>query len=245
VSPAMTVEQAHAAMRAGMEIGSSLDGNALACAGFGVGGDIAAALVLSRLSGVPARELLTVSASADQAAFTKLLMLAQHAQMRHREVSDPIEVLAAFGGFDMAMLAGLMLAAAQDRRLIVIDGLTACAALMVASRVAPAVTDYCVFCRSRRHQGLDYAMSLFHASALLELGLDSIDGCGAALAWPLVRSAAALLTEVADGEDAGPTLPGTGFVSLGEGLPQRESSDDALLAAFDPSKPATAGSIER
>ena len=53
----------------------------------------------------------------------------------------------------------------------------------------------------------DQALALFHASALLELGMESLDGTGASLAYPLVRSAAALLTEVAEGEDPGPTLP--------------------------------------
>jgi nicotinate-nucleotide--dimethylbenzimidazole phosphoribosyltransferase len=72
------------------------------------------------------------------------------------------------------------------------------------------VTDYVVFCRSHGHQGLDHALALFRASALLELGMESTDGTGATLAWPLVHSAAALLTEVAEGEDAGPTQPSSG-----------------------------------
>ena len=78
---------------------------------------------------------------------------------------------------------------------------------MRASRIASPVTDYCVFCRSHPHRGLDKALHLFRASALLELGLNSMDGTGATLAWPLVRSAAALLTEVADGEEAGASRP--------------------------------------
>jgi nicotinate-nucleotide--dimethylbenzimidazole phosphoribosyltransferase len=65
-----------------------------------------------------------------------------------------------------------------------------------------------VFCRSHNHRGLDQALNQFRASALLELGMDSTDGTGATLAWPLVKCAAALLTEVADGEDPGPTHPG-------------------------------------
>lgn len=106
------------------------------------------------------------------------------------------------------MMVGLMLVAASKRKLIMADGMPACAALMVASHIAPAVTDYCVFCRSHGHHGLDQALALFHSSALLELGMQSIDGTGASLAFPLVRSAAlALLTEVAEGGDAGPTLP--------------------------------------
>ncbi|HSQ73550.1 MAG TPA: nicotinate-nucleotide--dimethylbenzimidazole phosphoribosyltransferase, partial [Rubrivivax sp.] len=128
-------------------------------------------------------------------------------QVRHRNVVDPVEVLAAFGGFEIAVMAGVILMAASKRHLVMIDGLPACAALMLAARIAQPVTDYCVFCRSHRHLGLDQALNLFQASALLELGMDSTDGTGATLAWPLVKSAAALLTEVADGEDPGPTHP--------------------------------------
>ena len=117
------------------------------------------------------------------------------------------EAFCPFGGFETAMMVGLMLVAARRRRLIMVDGMAACAALLVASRIAAPVIDYCVFCRSHTHPGLDRALEMFRASALLELGLQSVDGTGATLAWPLVRTAAALLTEVAEGEDAGPTRP--------------------------------------
>jgi nicotinate-nucleotide--dimethylbenzimidazole phosphoribosyltransferase len=107
------------------------------------------------------------------------------------------------------MMVGVMLVAASRRHLIMIDGLPACAALMVASRIAAPVTDYCVFCRSHSHHGLDVALELFQTTALLELGMESSDGTGATLAWPLVRAASALLSEVAEGEDAGPSRPGS------------------------------------
>jgi nicotinate-nucleotide--dimethylbenzimidazole phosphoribosyltransferase len=207
VGPAMSLEQAHAAIRAGMEIGQSLPGNVLACAGLGVFGNECAALILSRLSGAPTRELLQAGPQMDPALLTHLLVLTQGAQGRHRDAVDPVEVLAAFGGFDIAMMAGAMLVAAGRRHLVMVDGLPACAALMVAARIASAVTDYCVFCRSHGHQGLDYAHNLFHASALLELGMESIDGTGATLAWPLLRAAASLLTELSDGEEPGPSRP--------------------------------------
>lgn len=207
VSHAMSLEQAHAAIRAGMEIGDALPGNVLVCAGMGVGSLESAALVLSRLSGADVRDLICSGPEMAQQELEHLKIVLQGAQNRHRDVTDPVEVLAAFGGFEVAMMVGVMLVAGSKRSLILVDGIPACAALMVASSIAPAVTDYCVFCRSHGHQGLDQALGLFHATALLELGMDSSDGTGAALAWPLVRSAAALLTEVAEGEDPGPTLP--------------------------------------
>ena len=208
VTSAMSVDQAHAAIRAGMEIADSLVGNAVACAGIGVGSHESAALVLARLSGANLSDLLIAGPDMNESTLAHLLAVLQTAQARHKDATDPVEVLAAFGGFEMAMMVGLMLVAGSKRHLIVVDGMPACAALMVAARIAPAVTDYCVYCRSHSHEGLDQALALFHASALLELGMESTDGTGATLAWPLVRSAAALLTEVAEGEEAGPTHPG-------------------------------------
>jgi nicotinate-nucleotide--dimethylbenzimidazole phosphoribosyltransferase len=153
------------------------------------------------------RELLAANAQMNPDELAHLMVIAQGALGRHRDVREPVEVLAAFGGFEIAMMVGVMLVAASKRHMLMIDGMAACAALMLAARIATPVTDYCVFCRSHSHRGLDAALHLFRASALLELGMDSIDGTGGALAWPLVRSAAALLTEVADDEDPGPTLP--------------------------------------
>jgi nicotinate-nucleotide--dimethylbenzimidazole phosphoribosyltransferase len=207
VHAAMSVDQAHAAIRAGMEIAERLRGNAVVCAGLGVGGDFAGALVLTQLSDCPVHDLLMTHADMDGDELAQQLVAAQAALGRHREVADPVEVLAAFGGFEMAMMAGLMLAAAAKRQLLMVDGMAACAALRVAQRIAAPVTDYCVFCRSHGRLGLDQAMALFQATALLELGMDSIDGTGATLAWPLLKAAAALLSDVAEGEDPGPSRP--------------------------------------
>lgn len=207
LSAAMSADQMQAAMRAGMQLGNRLRGNVSIFAGLGTGADFSAALVLSRLADCPLAELLHAGADMGQPELNRWLRVGQAALARHHEALEPSAVVAALGGFDIAVMVGVMLVASSRRHLLVIDGMPACAALMVASHIAPAVTDYCVFCRSHGHHGLDQALALFHASALLELGMESLDGTGASLAYPLVRSAAALLTEVAEGEDPGPTLP--------------------------------------
>jgi len=196
VGLAMTIEQAHAGVRVGMEIADNLPGNVLVCAGMGQGSAESAALVLARLMDAPVRDFVVSGPDMRQDELAHLLIVLQSAQGRHREVSDPMEVLAAFGGFETAVMVGAMLVAASKRTLIIVDGIAACAALKIASRIAAPVTDYAVFCRSHVHRGLDEALALFHASALLELGMDSADGTGAALAWPMIRSAAALLTDL-------------------------------------------------
>ena len=206
---AMSLEQAHAAIRAGIEMADVLQGNLVGCAGLGVGSNESAALLLSRLSGVPIGDFVETGPQPDDDDETPApeTALLDSVHARHHDIVEPVEVLAAFGGFEIAMMVGLMLQAGNRRRIIMVDGLAACAALLVASRIAPAVIDYCMFCRSNSHRGLDRALALFETSALLELGMESLDGTGATLAYPLLRSAAALLTEVADGEEPGPTLP--------------------------------------
>ena len=208
VSNAMSTKQANAAIRAGMEIADTLAGNAIACAGMGVGSEESAALILSRLGGCSLTDLVVSGPDMRQDELMHLNTVLQAALARHPDVTDPIEVLAAFGGFEIAMMVGVMLVASSKRHLIVIDGMAACAALKVAALLAPPVTDYAVFCRSNTHRGLDEAMALFHASALLEFGMECADGTGAALAWPLIRSAAALLSEVADADTPTPSRPG-------------------------------------
>ncbi|HSM21757.1 MAG TPA: nicotinate-nucleotide--dimethylbenzimidazole phosphoribosyltransferase [Rubrivivax sp.] len=223
MSPAMSLEQAHAGMRAGMEIGDKLRGNVTIVAGVGVGAHESAALVLSRLTDCPVRDLVVSGPQMDTDRLAHMMVVLKGAQGRHREVTEPVEVLAAFGGFEVAVMVGVILMAASKRHLLMIDGLPACAALMLAARIAQPVTDYCVFCRSHNHRGLDQALNQFRASALLELGMDSTDGTGATLAWPLVKCAAALLTEVADGEDPGPTHPGPLPEPVREPLPFGDS----------------------
>jgi nicotinate-nucleotide--dimethylbenzimidazole phosphoribosyltransferase len=207
-SSAMSLEQAHAGMRAGIELGEKIQGNCTILAGVGVGAQESAAMLLSRLTDSSLRDLVVSGPTMNNDDLAHLLVILKGAQGRHRDVTEPIAVLAAMGGFEVAVMVGVLLSASAKRNLLMIDGIPACAALMVAARIAPPVTDYCVFCRSHSHLGLDQALNLFRASALLELGLESTDGTGALLAWPMMKSAAALLTEVADGEDPGPTHPG-------------------------------------
>ena len=206
--PAMSQDQVGAAIRAGMEIARSLPGNVLACAGIGVGSYESAALVLARLTHTELGKFLPPS-SGNLASDVSGLSILESALARNKDAAEPLAVLAAFGGFETAMMVGLMLVAASERHLILADGLTAFAALSVASHLSPAVTDYCLFCRSHSRKGIDEALVQFKAAALLEVGIESADGTGATLAWPLVRTAAALLAEVKEAGEYVPTVPGT------------------------------------
>lgn len=199
LGPAMSTAQAHAGIRAGMDVADGLPGNALLCAGLGAGGLESASLVIARLTGTDVRELVTSGTAMNQDQLARLMVVLHTALDRHQQHTHPIEVLAALGGHDIAAMVGAILVAASRRRLVVLDGMPAYAAYLVATQLVPEVKAYGICCHSHAHDGLQRARQLLDASPMLELGLDSIDGTGAVLAWPLFESAAALLSEVAEG----------------------------------------------
>jgi nicotinate-nucleotide--dimethylbenzimidazole phosphoribosyltransferase len=124
-------------------------------------------------------------------------------QARHANARQPLEALAAFGGCEIAMMAGAMLEGAARRMVLVIDGFIVTAALLVAARVRPAVLDYCVFAHNSAESGHRRALAALGAKPLLDLGLRLGEGTGAALAWPLMVSAVGFLREMATFDSAG------------------------------------------
>lgn len=120
----------------------------------------------------------------------------------HAQAQSPLDALAAFGGFEIAMMAGAYLGAAQRRMLILVDGFIATAALLVVAKLSPAVLGYCVFSHRSHENGHKAVLAHLGAQPLLELDLRLGEGTGAALAYPLVRSAA-FLNEMASFASAG------------------------------------------
>jgi len=101
------------------------------------------------------------------------------------------------------MMAGAMLAAAEARMLILVDGFIVGSALLAARAINPAVLGYCVFAHQSDEQGHLAMLREFHAEPLLRLGLRLGEGTGAALALPLVRAACDFLNHMASFESAG------------------------------------------
>jgi nicotinate-nucleotide--dimethylbenzimidazole phosphoribosyltransferase len=116
---------------------------------------------------------------------------------------DPIDVLAAVGGLEIALLVGVMLGAAERRVPIVLDGFITGVAALVASILEPSVPG-CMLAATRSPEpGHASVLDRLGLEPLLDLGLRLGEGSGAALALPLIRSAVAILTEMATFEGAG------------------------------------------
>ncbi|MEZ5644531.1 MAG: nicotinate-nucleotide--dimethylbenzimidazole phosphoribosyltransferase [Burkholderiaceae bacterium] len=197
MGPAMSMNQVVAALQAGMDVVRHLPGRVLALGDVGVGSTACAALLLSRLCGVPLADAtgrdLGDSGDLDSLRRQHRLEKLQAAAARHRKAVTPLEALAAMGGFEMAMQTGAMLQAASERRIVLVDGFVAGAAALVARGLRPAVADYLVFGHRSTEPGHRLLLIHMQAQPLLDLELRIGQGAGALMAWPVLQAAKALL----------------------------------------------------
>jgi len=171
----------------------------------GIGNSSAGALIYSALLGLPLDDCIGIGAGHRGAGLAHKRAVLARVQARHAGVCDPLGVLAAFGGCEIAMMAGAMLEAASLRMLVMVDGYIATAAALVAARLAPEVLDYAVFAHLSGDGPHRHAVEALGGRPLLDLGLRLGEATGAILAWPLLRAAVAVLEEMASFEEAGVT----------------------------------------
>lgn len=203
VGPAMTAEQCAQAIANGMDVVRGLPGNALLLGEMGIGNTSVASLLLARLAGLPLAEVTGAGTGLDAAGIERKRAVLQQALDTNTDATTPLAALAALGGYEVATLVGAVLQAAAERRVIVVDGFITSAAVLVASRLQPAVLQRCVFAHRSGERGHALMLAQMQAEPLLDLGLRLGEGSGAALAWPLLQSACAVLAEMASFESAG------------------------------------------
>ncbi|MDR2451909.1 MAG: nicotinate-nucleotide--dimethylbenzimidazole phosphoribosyltransferase [Candidatus Accumulibacter sp.] len=168
----------------------------------GIGNTSIASLLMSALTGEPLETCTGRGAGHDAAGLSRKLEILRRVQARHGPIADPLAALAAYGGCEVAMMAGAMLSCASRRMLVMNDGFIVTSALLVASRLDPAVLDYAVFGHVSAEGAHPKLVSLLGGRPLLSLDLRLGEGTGAALAWPIVVSAADFLREMATFESA-------------------------------------------
>lgn len=204
---AMTTEQCAQAMANGIAAVERIAATGCTVLGFGemgIGNTASASLLTHCLTGLPLTEVVGRGTGLDDAGVArKRALLEQALTCYPGPHDDALAVLARFGGFEIAMLAGAMLEAARRRMVLLIDGFIVTAALLVAHRLAPAILDYCVFAHCSAEAGHRRQHEALGVQPLLDLGLRLGEGTGAALAYPLLKAACAFLKDMASFESAG------------------------------------------
>ena len=201
--PAMTATECAMALRNGAALVRQLPGNALLLGEMGIGNTSSASLLLARLCGEPLAEVTGAGTGLDAAGLARKIGVLQEVLQLHAQATEPLDALAAMGGFEVATMVGAVLQAAAERRVIVVDGFITTAAVLVASRLQPAVLERCVFSHRSGEPGHVRMLAHLGAEPLLDWQLRLGEGSGAALAWPLLVSACAMLGEMASFAQAG------------------------------------------
>lgn len=207
VGPAMTREQALAALQAGMDIAAAAiaeGADILATGEMGIGNTTAAAAVACALGGfAPATVVGRGTGLDDEGLRRKIAVVERALAVNRPDPADGLDVLAKVGGFEIGGLAGLILAAAARRVPVMVDGFIATAAAMIAMRLAPACRDYLIAAHCSLEAGHRLMLDWLGLRPLLDLDLRLGEGTGAALGLSLAEAACKLLAEMATFAEAG------------------------------------------
>lgn len=206
LEPAMSAEQCTRAIETGRRFATDAiarGSNALLLGEMGIGNTACAALLLHRRTGWALADCVGRGTGLDDGALERKRRLLEEASARCPRVLAPFETLVEFGGFELAMLAGAMLEVARHRCIVVIDGFAVSVAALLATEMDARVRAHCVFSHRSAETGHRKLLEHLQAQPLLDLQLRLGEGSGAALAWPLIDSAARLMTQMASFDSAG------------------------------------------
>ncbi|HEY3241611.1 MAG TPA: nicotinate-nucleotide--dimethylbenzimidazole phosphoribosyltransferase, partial [Acidimicrobiia bacterium] len=208
LAPAMSGDECRAALDVGAEVAAELvagGARALVTGEMGIGNTTPAAAVIAAMTGRPAAEVTGRGTGIDDAGLARKVAVVERALAFHAGAvaAGPLAILAAVGGLELAALAGFVVGGAAAGVPVVIDGVIADAALLVAERLVPGVADRCVAGHRSVEPGAAAVLDELGLEPVLDLGLRLGEGTGACLALPVLESAARLLGEMATFDAAG------------------------------------------
>lgn len=204
--PALSPEMCIAAMKRGGEIvyQQYIEGcNVIGFGEMGIGNTSSAALLMSKFCNIPIEKCVGRGTGLDDEGLRRKIDILQKTIKKHQEAFTPTEILATFGGFEIVMMAGAMLKAAELDMIIMVDGFIATSALISAYHFTKKILKNCVFCHQSDEQGHKLMLDYLGVKPLLNVNMRLGEGTGAAVAYPLIKAAVTFLNEMASFESAG------------------------------------------
>jgi nicotinate-nucleotide--dimethylbenzimidazole phosphoribosyltransferase len=207
---AMSEAEALASLRYGREVFDEyLKEHSVNAVGFGemgIGNTTAATAIICAVTGIDVEQSTGRGTGVDAKGLKKKITVIQKALEKHQpDPENPVEILKKVGGFEIAQMAGAMLAAAANRKAVVLDGLISTAAGLIAFLINPAVKDYMIASHRSVESAQTAALEMMGLTPLLDLNLRLGEGSGAALVMNLIRSATLIMNEMASFDIAGVT----------------------------------------
>lgn len=205
---AMTLEECGRALKAGEEVVLEISASGSNVIGFGemgIGNTSSASIITSLLGQLPLDQCVGKGTGLDNGQMQQKLNILRKAIDFHDLPAKPdgIDVLTTFGGFEIAMMAGAMMKAAELGMVVLIDGFIATSALLAAHALQPEILDYSLFCHVSEEPGHKKALDFLGVKPVLQLDMRLGEGTGVAVAYPIIQSAVNFLNEMASFEEAG------------------------------------------
>lgn len=206
VEPAMTPEQCQQALDTGKALAQEALGqgsNALLFGEMGIGNTACASMLLHRRTGWSLEDCVGRGTGLDDVGMARKRERLAQASARCPRQLTAIETITEFGGFELAMISGALLATAEQKCVAVIDGFAVSVGALLAIEIDPRIRSRCIFSHCSAEQAHRKLLAHLDVRPLLDLGMRLGEGTGAAMAWPLIDAAARLMTEMASFQSAG------------------------------------------
>lgn len=206
-APAMSREEAVKSLEAGVDAANRAFESGCRClivGEMGIANTTAASAVLAVLTGHPVSGVVGTGTGINSVKLThKISVIERAIDARWMNANNPLEVLASVGGLEIGAMAGAYLAGAARGKPCLVDGFIATVAALLACEICPSVRGYLVFGHRSLEPGHGVALQALHARPILTMDMRLGEGSGAALAFPLLNAACAMLREMATFADAG------------------------------------------
>ncbi|NJK94417.1 MAG: nicotinate-nucleotide--dimethylbenzimidazole phosphoribosyltransferase [Bacteroidales bacterium] len=197
--PAMTLEECNAAIQNGRDIVAAFaqkGSNVIGFGEMGIANSSPATILLALYAGLSIEDCTGPGCGLDSNGVKQKARILQMSVDKHGIPAKAEEVLATYGGLEIATIAGGMLEAARQRMLIIVDGFITTSAFMAAYAINPLVKEYAVFAHQSGEQGHRKMLEHIGSKALLDLGLRLGEGTGAAVVYPILEGSVAMLNQM-------------------------------------------------
>lgn len=206
IEPAMNRDQALTAMMHGIEAAIRAHDDGIEIIGIGemgIGNTSTSSAVLSCLLSLPAEDTVSRGGGINDESYLRKKALIDGALAKWKpDPSDPIDVLAKVGGFDIAAMCGAFIGAAWVRMPVVVDGFISAVAALCAYRLNPLCAEYMIPSHASKEKGYMLAMREMNLEPMLNMDMRLGEGSGCPIAFEIVSAALSVIKNMATFEEA-------------------------------------------